>query len=141
MSSDSLEDRLAITDLVNRSVAAVMRKDLALWGGTWAEDGSWMIDMFDAPVTGRDTLVGIFGSIVERFSFVAMSSFVNDIAVDGELASGKVYSQEFMFPKAGGQKILCGCFDDRYVKLSGQWYFQSRVYETLYRSTVIEPPA
>ncbi|KHK92928.1 nuclear transport factor 2 family protein [Novosphingobium malaysiense] len=139
MTLPQLEDRLAITDLVNRSVAGVLRKDLALWGGTWAEDGSWMIDMFDKPVTGREQIVAIFGNIVEKFAFVAMSSIVSDIAIDGDRATGKAYSQEFMFPKAGGQKILCGCFEDHYVRLDGRWYFQSRVYETLYRSTVIDP--
>jgi ketosteroid isomerase-like protein len=89
MSLSDLEDRLAITDLVNRSVAGVMRKDLALWGGTWAEDGSWMIDMFDEPMIGRDKIVGIFGSIVEKFAFVAMSSFVTDLDIDGDRATGK----------------------------------------------------
>lgn len=141
MSSTPLEDRLAITELVNRSVAGVMRKDLALWGGTWAEDGSWMIDMFEKPVTGRDRIVAIFGAIVEKFAFVAMSSFVTDIVVDGSRATGRAYSQEFLFPVSGGQKVLCGCFGDEYVKRDGQWYFQSRVYETLYRATVIDPAA
>jgi guanyl-specific ribonuclease Sa len=46
-----------------------------------------------------------------------------------------------LFPNAGGQKILCGCFSDEYVKRDEQWYFHSRHYETLYRSTVIEPAA
>lgn len=141
MTSQHIEDRLAITELVNRSVAGVMRKDMALWGGTWAENGSWMIDMFDKPVKGRDQIVSMFGNIIGKFSFVAMSSFVTDVEIDGNSATGKAYSQEFMFPMAGGQKILCGCFDDRYVRQDGRWYFQSRVYETLYRSTIIDPAA
>lgn len=139
MTSASPQDRLDIADLVNRSVAGVLRKDVALWGSTWAEDGSWMIDMFDQPLTGREAIVATYGRIIERFDFVAMSSFVTDIAVDGDRATGKAYSQELMFPKDGGQKILCGCFHDDYVRRDGQWLFQSRTYETLYRSTVIEP--
>jgi hypothetical protein len=137
----ALQDHLAIQDLVNRSVAAVMRKDMGLWGKTWAEDGSWKIDMFDAPVQGRDKLVAIFGGIIDRFAFVSMSSFVTDLLVDGDRASGRAYSQEFMFPKAGGQKVLCGCFHDEYVRRNGSWLFQSRIYETLYRSTIIEASA
>lgn len=139
MTTASPEDRAAITDLVNRSVAGVLRKDMALWGATWADDGSWMIDMFDQPLTGRDRIVTMFGDIMQKFAFVAMSSFVTELAVEGDRASGRAYSQEFMFPLTGGQKILCGCFHDEYVRLDGQWYFQSRTYETLYRSTVIEP--
>lgn len=141
MSASLLEDRLAITDLVNRSVAGVMRQDCELWGSTWAEDASWMIDMFDAPARGRDTIVGIYAKIIDKFAFVSMSSFVTELRIDGDRATGKAYSQELMFPKAGGQRILCGCFHDDYVRIAGDWYFQSRVYETLYRSTIIEAAA
>lgn len=141
MSATRIEDRLAITELVNRSVAGVMRKDIGLWASTWAEDGSWMIDMFDQPVRGRDAIAASYGKIIERFEFVSMTSFVTDIVIDGDRATGKAYSQELMFPKAGGQKILCGCFHDDYVQVDGRWLFQSRTYETLHRGTLIEPDA
>lgn len=141
MTSASIEDRLAIIELVNQSVAGVMRKDIAMWRATWAEDGAWKIDMLDQPVRGRDEIAGLFGGIIERFDFVAMSSFVTGIAVNGDRATGKAYSQELMFPKSGGQKILCGCFHDEYIRQDGRWLFHTRTYETLYRSTVIEPPA
>ena len=138
MEADHLADRLAIADLVNQSVAGVLRKDMELWGATWAPDGAWMIDMFDEPLVGREAIVGVFGKIIERFEFVAMSSFVADVEIAGDRATGKAYSQEFLFPTGGGQKILCGCFHDEYVRIDGRWHFQSRTYETLHRGTVIE---
>ena len=138
MEASEHADRMAITELVNQSVAGVLRKDMKLWGGTWAPDGSWMIDMFDEPLSGREAIVGVFGKIIARFDFVAMSSFVTEIEIDGDRATGKAYSQELMFPKGGGQKILCGCFHDEYVRIDGRWHFQSRTYETLHRGTVIE---
>lgn len=141
MGSSDTADRLAIAELINRSVAAVMRKDVTSWGQTWAEDGTWKIDLLDEPARGRDAIVGIYKGLLEKFVFVSMTGFSTEISVQGDRATGKAYSQELMFPKAGGQRILCGCFHDEYVRLNGRWYFHSRTYETLYRSTIIEPAA
>ena len=141
MSEGSIEDRLAITELVNTAIAAVMRKDIESWGATWAEDGAWKIDMLDQPARGREAIVAIYKGLLEKFAFVSMTGFCTEIVVDGDRATGKAYSQELMFPKDGGQRILCGCFHDEYVRRDGRWHFLSRVYETLYRSTIIPPPA
>ena len=141
MGTSELADRLAITELINRSVAAVMRKDVAGWGSTWAEDSSWKIDMLDEPARGRDAIVAIYAAIIQKFAFVSMTAFPTELAIDGDSATGKVYSQELMFPKEGGQKILVGCFHDDYVRMGGGWLFRARRYETLYRAAVIAPPA
>ena len=141
MSANLLEDRLAIAELVNISAAGVMRKDIGLWGSTWATDGAWKIDMLDQPAQGRDAIVAIFERILGKFAFVSMSVASVEVEVDGDLATGKAYSQELMFPKEGGQRILVGCFHDTYVREDRRWFFKSRIYETLYRSTVIEPLA
>lgn len=138
-SPNDVVDRLAIADLVNRSVAGVMRRDAAMWGATWAPDASWKIDLLPEPARGRDVIVGIFAQIMQKFQFVSMSSFVTSLEIRGDRATGEAYSQELLFPLDGGQKILVGCFKDEYVRIDGQWHFQSRVYETLYRSTIIEP--
>lgn len=139
MNVADLLDHQAITDLVNRAVAGVLAKDISLWEATWAPDASWKIDMFDQPLQGRGAIAKVFGQIIERFSYVAMSNFVTDLTVTGERATGKVWSQEFMFPVRGGMKVLGGCFHDEYVRLDGRWHFQSRRYETLHRGTVVEP--
>lgn len=141
MQMASTEDRLAITELVNISVAGVLRKDIALWGGTWAHDGSWKIDMLPEPVKGREAIVEIYANIIRKFDFVSMTAFPTEIAVEGDRGTGKVYGQELMFPKEGGQRILVGCFHDEYVHTAAGWLFQSRTYETLYRAAVIAPPA
>lgn len=134
-------DKLAIEDLVNRSLAGVMRKDLALWGNTWAHDAAWKIDLLDQPARGRAAIVSVFESIITRMEFVSMTAFVTDVAVHGDRATGKTYSQELIFPKSGGVKLLCGCFYDEYIREGGQWYFQSRTYETLQRAAIVDPPA
>lgn len=141
MPDASPQDRLDIAELVNTQVIGVMRKDSALWGGTWAEDATWKIDMLDQPAQGRDAIVAIFERIIGKFAFVSMSASVSGIVVDGDRATGTAYSQELLFPAEGGQKILVGCFHDEYARLDGKWHFKARVYETLYRSTIIAPPA
>lgn len=141
MTETTLHDRLAIAELVNTSVVGVLRQDIELWGSTWAPDGSWKIDMLDQPAQGREAIVAIYAAIIGKFTFVSMNAFATDITVQGDRATGKAYSQELMFPREGGQKILVGCFHDEYVRLDGRWHFQSRVYETLYRAPVIAPPA
>jgi hypothetical protein len=93
-----------------------------------------MIDMFEEPVRGREAIVEAFGKIIERFDFVAMTSFVTGLVVEGDRATGQAYSQEILFAKDGSQKILCGCFSDEYVRIEGRWHFQSRTYQTLYRA-------
>ncbi|HMO67304.1 MAG TPA: nuclear transport factor 2 family protein, partial [Novosphingobium sp.] len=90
--------------------------------------------------SGRDAIVKIYAGLLEKFTFVSMSCFVTDLVIGADRASGKAYSQELMFPRAGGQRILCGCFHDSYRRIDGAWHFQSRTYETLYRASVIDPP-
>lgn len=141
MPHSPIEDRLAIAELVSVSCVAVMRKDVAAWRGTWAQDALWKIDMLDVPARGRDAIMAIFERIIRKFTFVSMSALATETVVEGDRASGKAYSQELLFPVEGGQKILVGCFHDDYVRRDGKWFFQSRVYETLYRSTIIAPQA
>lgn len=137
MNSGPIADRLAIRELVETFAVAAMRKDSTLWGGTWAEEGSWKIDSLDQPAVGRDKVIAVFEKLMPNIEFVSMNSFPAELVVDGDRARGKAYSQELIYPKAGGQRILVGCSHDEYVKREGRWYFLARVYETLRRSALV----
>lgn len=132
-----LEDRLAIRELIETFSVAAMRKDSALWGSTWADEGSWKIDALDQPATGKDNVVAVFDRLMPNIEFVSMSAFPADLVIAGDRARGKAYSQELIYPTAGGQRILVGCSHDEYVKRNGRWYFLARVYETLRRSALV----
>ncbi|MFC7050179.1 nuclear transport factor 2 family protein [Emcibacter nanhaiensis] len=134
MSNTQIEDQLAIQELISTFFAAAMRRDSAKWGDTFAEDGSWKIDMLDEPVVGRDKVVAVYENLMQHIEFVSISGFPNELAIDGDKATGKVYSQEFITRKNGDQMTLVGCHHDEYVKKDGRWYFQSRRFETLRRA-------
>ncbi|WP_321390668.1 nuclear transport factor 2 family protein [Emcibacter sp.] len=134
MSNNPIEDQLAIQELINTFLAACWRKDSTLWGNTFAEDGSWKIDMLDEPVVGREKVVAVYEGLMQHIEFVTITAFANELVIDGDKATGKVYSNENIIRKDGGQMILVGCHHDEYVKHGGRWYFQSRRFETLRRS-------
>jgi len=136
MNINPIEDRLAIRELVEMFTIGCMRADSGLWGSTWVDEASWKIDAMDVPTVGKSNVIAFFEKIMGNIEFVTMSSFPSGLVIDSDKAHGKTYSQELLFPKAGGQKILVGCYDDEYVKRGGRWYFLSRIYDTMWRSVV-----
>jgi hypothetical protein len=131
MNVGPIEDRLAVRELIETFAVGVMRIDAEIWGGTWAEEGSWKLPSMTEPVKGRSNVVAAFKEKMEYVRFMSMLSFPADLVVDGDRARGRAYCQELIVPKSGGQRIVLGCFDDEYVKRNGRWYFLSRVYEVL----------
>lgn len=131
MNVGSVEDRLAIRELIETFAVGAMRIDTEIWGSTWAEEGSWKLPSMDAPATGKSQVVAAFKEKMEYVQFMSMIPLPTDLIVDGDRAKGKVHCQEVIFPKSGERKIVVGCFDDEYVKRDGRWYFLSRDYEVL----------
>lgn len=129
MNVGTVEDRLAIRELIETFAAGVMRIDAEIWGSTWAEEGSWKLPSMSEPVTGKGNVVAAFQEKMQYVRFMSMISFPVDLVVDRETARGKAYCQEVIVPKSGDQRLVVGWFDDEYVKRSGRWYFLSRVYE------------
>lgn len=133
---DQIADQLAIRELVERSAIGVMRHDWELWGSTWDEDSTWIVAFLDEPARGRDNIVRIFSEKMATIEFVQMSCVPSKLVIEGNKATGETYCQELLFPKAGGHKIIVGCFHDQYIKRDGQWYFSVREYETLKRTSI-----
>ena len=131
MNTGPIEDRLAIRELIETFAVGAMRIDANIWGGTWAEEGSWKLPSMTEAVKGRSNVVAAFKEKMEYVKFMSMISSSADLVVEGEKARGRAHCQELIFPKSGGQRIVVGCFDDGYVKRAGRWYFLSRVYEVL----------
>ena len=139
MNVETVEDRLAIRELIETFTIGIMRGDTDLWGSTWAEEGSWTIPLKDEPAVGRANMVALLQQVLARNAFVSMSAFPADLVIQGDRAHGKAYAQELLFPRTGGQKNLIGCFHDEYVKRDGRWYFLSRVYESMWRTELPDP--
>lgn len=133
MSKGSVEDRLAIRELIETFAVGVTTIDADLWGSTWAEEGSWKTPSMPEPVQGKTAVVAKFKEMMAYLQFMSMSAIPSptDLVFDGDTATGKAYCRELIFPKAGGQRIVIGYFDDKYVKRDGQWLFASRVYTVI----------
>jgi len=131
MNIGPVEDRLLIRELIESFAVGAMRVDSEIWGGTWAEEGSWKLPSMDEPVKGKSNVVAAFMEKMELVAFMSMISFPADLRVDGDEARGRAYCQEWIVPKVGGPRLVVGCFEDAYVKRNGRWYFLSRVYDVL----------
>jgi hypothetical protein len=136
LSRGPVEDLLAIRELVETFTVGIMRKDTVLWGDAWVDDGTWNVPLKDEPVVGKGNMILLLQEVLSRNNFVSITSFPTETVIEGDRAHGKAYCQELIFPKAGAQRILVGCFSDEYVKRDGRWYFLSRTYESLWRSTI-----
>jgi len=131
MNTGPVEDRLAIRELVEEFAAGAMRIDADAWGETWAEEAVWGLPSMDKPVEGKQNVIEAFREKLAYVEFMSMISFPAELVVEGDRAHGKCYCRELIFPKAGGQVVVVGCFDDQYVKRDGRWYFSSRIYEVM----------
>ncbi len=131
MNKGSIEDRLAIRELVEEFAAAVMRIDADAWGETWAEEGVWGLPSMETPAAGKDTVVAAFREKLAYVDFMSMISFPAKLVIEGDHATGKCYCRELIYPKGGGQVVVVGCFDDTYVKRDGRWLFAKRIYEVI----------
>ncbi len=131
MNTGSVEDRLAIRELVETFAAGAMRIDPELWGSTWAEEGAWKLPSMEAAAVGKENVIATFKEKMAYVDFMSMISFPSELVIEGDRARGKCYCRELIYPKGGEQKVVIGCFDDEYVKRDGRWYFTSRVYEVM----------
>jgi hypothetical protein len=131
MSSGSIEDRLAIRELVETFTVGVMRGDVEIWASTWADDGVWMLPSMKEPVRGIANLRTAFSVKTGYAKFIGMVQFPADLVIEGNKARGRPHGVELIFKKVGGLKLAVGYFDDEYVKKDGRWYFTSRSFNVL----------
>ena len=118
-----LEDRIAIRELCDQYCDGVMSKDLAMWGATWAEDAEWTSR--GVTTKGRAAIVAETAKIMDSFSVGAFFCNLGRTHVDGLSATGRCYHVEYFF-FADGPAWFLTYYDDRYSKIDGRWYFQSR---------------
>lgn len=131
MNKGPIEDRLEIRELIEAFANAAMVIDVKKWGDTWAEEGTWNLPSFEAPVSGKQNVISAFAQKMEYVDYMSMISVPDEMQVDGDSASCKTYCRELIYPKAGGKVIVVGYFDDEMVKRDGRWQFVSRFYNVM----------
>jgi uncharacterized protein (TIGR02246 family) len=126
MFSGPMEDRLAIRELNDMYLDAVLRFDPKDWGATWAEDAHW--DLMGHAVDGRDAIVAMWQGAMGGLEAVCMMCTPVSIEVDGDKAVSRAVTQEFLKPKDGPTRAVGGAYDDELAKIDGKWVFTKRSF-------------
>lgn len=124
-----LADQIAVRALIDRYSDAVFRRDADDWGACWAEDARWAL--MGAEVSGRAAIVAMWTQAMEAFSFVAFFAQPGAIEIDGDQATGRVYTHELLETADGALSRPVGQYLDRYIRTEGGWLFAERRYSIL----------
>ena len=127
----AIEDQLAIRSLIDSYSDAVFRRDPGDWGACWAEDAVWTLMGTEA--RGRATIVAFWEQAMSTFNFVAFFSHLGSIEIDGDRATGRVYTHEVIEDLSGNLTRPVGQYEDIYAKVDGAWLFAERRYTMLNR--------
>ncbi len=122
-------DQLAIRNLHDSYADAVFRRDASDWGSNWAIDGRW--HLMGTTVEGRDNIVGMWNGAMAGFAFVAFFAQPGAIEIDGDHATGRVFTHEVLETQEGDIRRPVGRYDDVYVKRDGKWLYEERIYTML----------
>lgn len=125
-----LEDRLAIRERNDAYCDAVFRHDAEDWIACWAEGAVWRMPGLE--VTGRDNIKAAWVGAMSGFSLAAFFATPGSIRVTGATAEARVYTQETLRLTDGGLRRIVGAYDDRLIKVDGQWLFAARTYAILH---------
>ena len=130
----STEDRLAIRELMDTYADAVCQRDAEQWASTWAEDSAWKLPVIPGMenVQGKDNIVTAWKAGMEYFPFVFMSISVGSIEIDGDTAVVRAYTSEVAVKTDGEEIRPRGRYDDKLVKIDGQWLFKERIFNVLH---------
>lgn len=124
------EDRVAIDDVLARYGDGVNRRDAALWGGCWDEEGEWFLFGSDA-IRGRDAIVAAWEEAMAGFPFVVMRVTQGAVSVAGDRAEGRSYTSETARTADGRRLRVLGSYEDRYYRRNGRWAFSYRKFTIL----------
>ena len=132
--SGPIEDRLAIRELMDIYADAVNQRDAELWGSTWAEGSSWKLPVIPGMenVAGKENIVAAWNAGMAMFPFIFMSISVGDFQVDGDTATARAYTTEVGTTLDGTEIRPRGQYDDKLIKVDGEWLFIERIFNSLY---------
>jgi uncharacterized protein (TIGR02246 family) len=124
-------DRLAIRELIETYHEAVITNDADLWISTWCADGRWDLGE-GTEVSGRDAILAHWSEAMAVFDFVGMFGSPAGIQVDGDAATGRVYTNELCRTADGEMLRICGNYHDRYRREGDDWRIAERRYRILF---------
>jgi len=130
----TVEDRLAIRELLDRYADGVNQRDGEIWGSTWHEDAEWNLPVVPGyeSVKGRAAIVEAWTNSMKLFPFVHMMCSVGQMRFDGDTCTMRSYTSEVAEMQDGTVIRPRGQYDDVVVKQDGQWRFAKRAFQVLH---------
>ena len=125
----AVEDRVAIQALIHSYADAVFRRDAADWAECWAEDARWTL--MGTEVRGRPAIVALWTQAMSGFAFVAFFAQPGLVTIEGDHATGRVWTHELLEATDGTVTRPIGRYDDHYVRSADGWRFAARCYSLL----------
>ena len=131
----SVEDRLAIHELVMSYGDAVTRKDAKDWGKTWAEDAIWRIPHFPLleKVMGREEIVRLWSQVMGDYKYIVFTAVLGSLSIENDTAKGVTYTTETGMDIKDNKSRTHGQYEDEFIKKDGNWYFLKRTFSILHQ--------
>lgn len=124
----SVEDRIAIHDLVAAYSWRCDTKDFDGISALFADDGVWDEQVLGAPrCEGREAVQGLFNALNDADIPLAVHMISNERISEGNATSAKGTCHLRTYGSVNGTPLdVIGYYDDEYTKIDGRWFFASR---------------
>ncbi|WP_156841018.1 nuclear transport factor 2 family protein [Novosphingobium aquimarinum] len=130
----SVEDRLAIRELLETYADAVTQLDADAWGATWAPDGEWSLPDYPELGTtkGREAIIAMWIEAMKSYPGIMFEAWPGSIEIVGATATMRSYTAE-TYDQDGITVRDRGLYEDVCVKIDGRWLFKSRSFRNIHR--------
>ncbi len=125
-------DRLAIRELIESYMAAVIEQDAEKWIANWAEDGVWNLGGGD--ISGKDRILETWLTIMSPYEHTAMFGHPVFIQVKGDEGQAHWHTNERLRLFSGDEMRAVGRYKDRYIRVNGTWKINRRDYSVVFTS-------
>ena len=130
----SIDDRLALHELVMSYGDAVSRKDSMDWGNTWSKDAIWSVPNFPGleKVEGREDIVEKWKEAMTNYEYIVFTALLGSLKIDDNTAKGTTYTIEVGTDIDGNKSQIHGQYLDEFKKIDNTWFFQKRTFSILH---------
>jgi hypothetical protein len=131
-------DKLAIRDLQAAYGDAVTRRAWAEFVPMFLPDCPIRLDLRDGRVIehiGPQAIAAFIESSLEQFEFFEFALLNSVVALQGEVATGRLYMWELRQDTSHRWTNAYGLYRDQYAFVDGRWQFASRDYSSLARTS------
>jgi len=132
--SGSVEDKLAIRELVDIYADGVNQRSSKIWASTWAENSEWNLPVVPGmeSVVGKENIVAAWEQAMSLFPFAFMLCSIGSIKVENRsVATMRSYTSEVVVTQDGTELRPQGVYTDSLKKIDGEWLFTQRVFSVL----------